>query len=102
MWMANDEFITYPVNDIDELKLFLLTANFRIKYNVQQNISQFFFNTLPVRFSNGISQFIRFFNGKLTQYVDGFFFIPWAFLPQFIHYCNKSLKRIQQWFIHHH
>ncbi|MNT19343.1 hypothetical protein D3C72_1546010 [compost metagenome] len=66
MRVAKHQFVRNPLNHIAEGKLILLLADLAVKYNMQQQIAQLFFNSFPILFCNRICQFVQLFNGLCT------------------------------------
>ena len=92
MRVPENQFVTNCIDHFIQGELVLFCTNFCIKNNVEQQIPQLFFYAFPVIISNGISEFIGFFNSKLAETSNGLLFIPGALLPQVVHNIYQSVK----------
>jgi hypothetical protein len=59
---------------------------------MQQEVSEFLTNALPVFLGDGISQFIELLNAQLAKGVNRLLSIPGAFFPKFIHNGDQAVK----------
>src|SRR5690606_22910154 len=95
MRVAVDEFIAYTFYHIIQRKQVLLSAYLAVKNNVQQQVAQLFFYSLPILFAYGVGQLIGFFYGLVAQRLYGLLFVPGALLPQFIHYSPQPVYTLR-------
>src|SRR5688572_10085157 len=93
MRMPGNKFIGNTIDYFIKCKLVLLTANFCIKYNMQQQVTELFFYTFPISIRNCPRKLIGFLNSQVSQGLYSLFPVPGTFFTQLIHNGDKTQKR---------
>jgi len=98
MRMSVYQFFIDTIDHVFDVKIPGLRSDFRIKYNVQQQVTQFLANFIHVPVEYGIAQFIGFLDREMTKGFQGLLFIPGAFLPKLIHDVKQLAKGLELFF----
>src|SRR5437868_8370870 len=94
--MANDQLLSDCIDHFFQSKSILFLSYSRIKNNMKQQVTQFFFDSWPIFISYGVGQFISLFDSHVAKGFNRLLLIPGTFLTKFIHDRHQAQKRFAQ------